>query len=174
MGAVSVKSLYQANIYADGNSLLGKAEEITLPGVKGKYRDVKVLGLLFDLELPSGFEKMNGKLKWLSLDPDVVAQCGSIFQSVQLQVRSSLEGWDSSGRSSEVSVAAFMTVRFKDALPSLDIKPGENPDQESEYSCTYYRLEINGIPVIEVDVINNIYFLNGVDQNATYRNNLGI
>jgi P2 family phage contractile tail tube protein len=71
-------------------------------------------------------------------------------------------------------VVAYLTVLFKDALPALNIKSGDNPDQESEFSCTYMRLEVDGNSVIELDPFNNIYFVADIDQNIQYRNNLGL
>lgn len=173
MGAVNIKNLYNANVYANGNSLLGMAEEVTLPGVKAKYRDVKVLGLMSDLELPSGLEKMTGKIKWNSLYPDVIDAFAGPFVSQQIQVRSNLESWDSSGKTGDVSIAVFMTVRFKDALSALNIKQADSPDQEAEFSCTYFRLEIDGISYIEVDVFNNVYFVSDQDQFVNYRRSIG-
>lgn len=174
MAAVNINRITNANVYVAGNSLLGMAEEVTLPAIKAKYADVKVLGLQSDLELPTGLEKMTGKVKWNALYPDVINNFGSPYVSQDIQVKSNLEIWDSSGRTNQVPVTAYMTVRFKDALASINIKSGDNPEQESEFSCTYFRLEIDGQTVIEVDVFNNVYFIGDIDQVINYRNNLGL
>ncbi len=171
--AININRLTNANIYVEGNSMLGKAEEITLPMIKAKYSDVKVLGLQSDIELPSGFEKMSGKVKWNAVYQDVLGTFGLPYKTKQMQVRASLETYDSSGRTKEVSVVAFLTVRFKDILPGLGIKSGDNPEQESEFSATYYRLEIDGQRVIELDAMTNVFFLANEDQMVNYRNNLG-
>jgi len=170
---VNVNRLTNANVYNSGNSLLGKVEEITLPTIKGSFVDFKVLGLQMALELPSGFEKMGGSVKWNAVYPDLIAQFGSPFNTSQIQVRGSLETWDSSGKIAEVAAVAFLTVRFKDVLPGITLKQNDNPDQSSEYSCTYYRLEVDGNPLIEIDGFANQFLVNGVDQLALYRANIG-
>lgn len=173
MGQVQINNLYNANVYVNGNSFMGKAEEVTLPAIKSKTRDVKALGLISDIELPSGMEKMSCKIKFNAIYPEVIAQMGNPFVAQNIQVRSSLEIWDSGGRETELPVVAYMTVFIKDSLASLNIKQNDNPDQESEFSCTYYRLEVNGIKVIEFDALNNTYFIGDEDLLTNWRANLG-
>lgn len=173
MSGISVNRLTNANVYSSGNSLLGRVEEISLPSIKAKTVDVKSLGMTMEIEVPSGFEKMTGKMKWNAVYPELIREFGSPFITKQIQVRGSLEAYDSSGRLSELSVVAFLTVRFKDVLPGITFKMNENPEQESEYSCSYYRLEIDGNRMIEIDAFANIFFVMDVDQLAQYRINLG-
>jgi len=173
MSAIKLNRLVNANVYSSGNSLLGKVEEITLPAIKAKTVDVKVLGLIMEAELPSGFEKMSGKAKFNAVYPELIAEFGSPFRTRSIQVRSNLETYDTSGRISETPVVAFLTIRFKDVLPSLTLKMNDNPEQESEYSCSYYRLEIDGKRMVEIDAFANIFFVAEEDILATYRINLG-
>jgi len=174
MAAIQINRLSNANVYSSGNnSLLGKVEEITLPAVKSKNVDVKALGLIMDIELPSGFEKMGGKMKWNAVYPELFTEFGSPFKTKQIQVRANLETYDSSGRTSEKSVVAFLTIRFKDVLPPLGFKMNDNPEQESEFSCSYYRLEIDGVRKLEIDAFANIFFVDDNDELGTYRKNLG-
>ena len=173
MGIV-VNRLTNANVYIGGTSFLGRAEEITLPAIKAKYSDHKGLGMIMDVEFPNGFEKMTGKIKWSSLYTDVVDAVGDPFSAVQMQVRANLDIYDASGERSQSSVVCFLTVRFKDSLSSLTIKMNEPSEQESEFSATYYRLEVDGNPLIEIDALSQMFFVNDDDQLAQYRENLGI
>lgn len=171
--AININRLHNANIYVEGNSMLGKAEEITLPAVKAKFADVKVLGLQSDLEFVTGFEKMSGKIKWNAIYPEMFQHFGSPYITKQVQVRANLETYDSSGRTNQVPVVAFLTVRFKDVMAAMTLKSGDNPDQESEYSCTYYRMEIDGVRMLEIDALTNVYFVQDIDQMVQYRISLG-
>lgn len=173
MSAIVINRMSNANVYSGGNSLLGKVEEVQLPSVKTKNVDVKALGLIMDIELPSGFEKMTGKMKWNAVYPELIAEFGSPFNTKQIQVRGNLESYDTSGKTGEVSVVAYMTIRFKDVLPAITLKMNENPEQESEFSCSYYRLEIDGVRMLEIDAFANIFFVKDKDELALYRINLG-
>ena len=173
MAGIKINRLSNSNVYSDGNSLLGKVEEITLPAVKAKGVDVKALGMMMDITLPSGFEKMSGKMKWNAVYPELIEQFGSPFTTKRIQCRSVLETYESSGRTSEVSVVAYLTIRFKDVLPALGMKMNDNPEQESEFDCSYYKLEIGGQRYLEVDAFANLFFVKDVDQLAKYRIILG-
>lgn len=174
MASAQINRILNANIYSSGRSLLGKAEEIQLPAIKAKFADLKVLGLQMDIEIPSGFEKMTGKVKWNAVYSDLITEFGSPYNTRQLQVRANLETYDPSGRIAQVPVVAFLSVRFKDLLPAITLKMGDNPEQESEFSCNYYRLEIDGVKLIEIDAFANTYFVNGQDQYQQYRISLGL
>ena len=126
-----------------------------------------------EIELPSGFEKMAGKIKWNAVYPELFSEFASPFKTKQIQVRANLETYDSSGRVSEKSAVAFLTIRFKDVLPALSLKMNDNPEQESEYSCSYYRLEVDGERQLEIDAFANIFFVKDDDELGTYRKNLG-
>jgi uncharacterized protein len=174
MSAVSINRLTNANIYVGGNNFLGCVDEITLPAIKAKQVDVNVLGLNAAWELPAGMEKMGGKCKFNALYEEVIATMGNPFKAVQLQARANLERYDSTGKTSEVPAVAFLTVRFKDSLAALTLKPNDNAEQESEYSCTYYRLEIDGKSIIEIDALTNVFFVAGEDILQQYRSNIGL
>ena len=174
MGAIVANRLTNANMYNDGASLLGKCEEITLPSIKAKTSEHKALGMVMSLNIPSGFEAMNGKVKWNAIYPDLIAAFGSPYKTNKIQVRGNLETWDAAGRTQQQGVVAFLTVRFKDALPSIGLKQNDNSEQESEYECSYYRLEVGGQKLIEIDAFAQIFFVNGTDELAGYRAALGI
>jgi len=173
MAGIQIKRITNANVYSESGSLLGKVEEISMPAIKAKIVDVKALGLFMDVEVFSGLEKMTGKLKFNAVYPELIEEFGSPSATKKIQVRASLEDYDSSGRTSEKPVVCFLSVRFKDVLPAITFKMNDNPEQESEFSCSYYRLEIDGVRYIEVDSFANIFFVKDVDQLAQYRANLG-
>jgi P2 family phage contractile tail tube protein len=48
--AIEIKKICNANVYVDGNSLLGKVDECKLPEVKVTMTEHKVLGMQGKLE----------------------------------------------------------------------------------------------------------------------------
>lgn len=172
MAKIQVNRVTNANVYIDGNSLLGRAEEVKLPEVTAIMQSHKALGMVGQLELPAGFDKMEGEIKWNSFYPEVAAKTANPFKSVQLQVRSSIEVYGAQGRISEVSLVVFLTVQFKsNSMGSF--KQHENAENTAKFTCTYIKQVIDGADVLELDVLANIYNVNGEDQLANYRSNLG-
>ena len=97
MAGIQVNTLNNANIYIDGNSLLGQAEEFKLPVVKFKMAEHKAVGMVGAIKLPSGFEALEGEIKWNSFYANVWPKLLDPFTPVQLQARGSLETYTSPG-----------------------------------------------------------------------------
>ena len=171
--AVTIKKLTNANVYLDGNSLLGKAEEFSLPDLVSKMAEHKALGMAGTFEFWSGFEKMESKIKWNSFYPDVIKKTANPTKALQMQVRASLNSYDSSGLTAEDPVVAFLTGTFKKNTGG-NFKQHDNVEKEDMLNITYFKLEIKGQTIFEVDALANIYIVDGVDILAKYRANLGI
>lgn len=174
MASISVNRMTNANVYNAGNSLLGKVEEVTLPAIKSLVVEHKALGMAMAIDLPTGFEKMTGTMKWNAVYSDLIKEFGSPYATKQIQVRGNLETWDSSGRASQSAVVAYMTIRFKDVLPPIGMKQNDNPEMQSEFSCSYYKLEVDGEKLIEFDAFTNMFFVGNNDELQQYRSNLGL
>jgi uncharacterized protein len=169
---ISINRVTNANIFVNGNSLLGKADEITLPSVKNKMVEHKALGMVGSLEFPSGVEKLEGKIKWNSFYEDVLAQMANPYATLQIQVRASLESYASAGRINEVPVVAIMTIMPK-SLPGGAFKQNDNVEMETDFTANYFKLTVGGKDIVEVDVLANIYKAGGVDVLSNYRTNIG-
>jgi P2 family phage contractile tail tube protein len=155
----------------DGTSMLGRAEEVELVFPKAKMVDHKGLGLFGTAEFPAGIDKLEAKLKWISVYLEVL-QGISIFASHQFQIRASKEQYSSQGRIAEVPFIGLMTAQFKDGGP-LNFKQHEQVDFPTTlvvYHCEYY---LGGVQVLLYDVMSNMYTINGVDQLANFRANIG-
>lgn len=172
MGQTSIKQITNANVYLDGNSFLGKIEEIKMPDVVVTMTEHKALGLVGKVELPSGLDKMESTQKWNSLYPEVLKKAANPFTAVQLQCRSSLETYTGAGRTEQVPVVVYITGTFK-RFPAGNYKQHDNVEAETSMSVTYLRINVGGKDVIEVDVLANIYKVDGVDLLEAYKANIG-
>lgn len=172
MGQTTIKQITNANVYIDGNSFLGKTEEIKMPDVVVTMTEHKALGLVGKIELPSGLDKMESTQKWNSLYPEVLKKAANPFTAVQLQCRSSMETYTGAGRTEQVPVVAFITGTFK-KFPLGNFKQHDNVETETSMSITYIRLNMGGVDIVEVDVLANIYKVDGVDLLETYKTNIG-
>ena len=81
MALINVSRITNANIYMDGASLLGRAEEVELAFPKAKMVDHKGLGMFGTGEFPAGIDKLEAKLKWISVYEEVMANM-SIFTRI--------------------------------------------------------------------------------------------
>lgn len=172
MSKIQINKLTNANVYMDGVNLLGRAEEVQLPQIKHKMAEHKALGMVASAEFFSGIDKLECKIKWNSFYPEVLIAAANPFTSVLLQVRASLETYNGAGRIEEVPVSAIIIGTFKDFQPDA-FKPHENTNVETNIAVTCTKLIINKVPVLEIDVLQNIYKINSIDMLAKFKKNIG-
>jgi P2 family phage contractile tail tube protein len=169
---IEIKRITNANVYVDGNSLLGKVDECKLPEVKVTMSEHKALGMQGKLEFPSGIDKMEATFKWNSLYSDILAKVANPFKAAAVQLRGSLETYGNEGRTAEVPVVVYLTGTFS-KFPLGGFKQHDNVEAETTMNVTYCRIEIDGRALLEFDALANIYKADGVDLLANYRTNIG-
>lgn len=172
MSKIEINKLTNANIYMNGNNLLGRAEEIQLPQIKHKMAEHKALGMVGSAEFFAGIEKLECKIKWNALYTDVMKTCANPFLATMLQVRASLETYNGMGRIKEVPATAFLIGTFKE-FPLGNIKPGDNAEFETTMAVTYAKLIVDKEEIFEIDVLQNIYKVGFVDVLSTFKKNIG-
>jgi hypothetical protein len=170
---IAINRTTNANIYIDGSSFLGRAEEFSLPTVKTKTSEHKAIGMIATMEHFSGIEKMEMKIKWNSFYADVLKKNADFTKTVNIQIRASVEEYNSAGRGAESPMVLTVTAQYKD-FPLGNFKQHDNVELETTLNVLAFKQEINGEEIIEIDIMANIYKANGVDLMAKYRANLGI
>lgn len=173
MAAINTNRVTNANCYVDGNSLLGQVSEATLPDIKKIMVEHPALGLIGKPEFVSGLDKMEAKLKFNAIYPDVFKSASGYSNSVKLQLRSSIEVYQAGNKVDEQPYVVFMTGQFTN-LPAGGFKAMDNVEMELNLSVTAIRIEINRQEIANIDVNANIWITDGVDQLEKYRENLGI
>ncbi|GKT21658.1 phage major tail tube protein [Acidovorax sp. SUPP3334] len=172
MSKIQINRVTNANIYIEGNNLLGRAEEIKLPDIGAMLSEHKALGMMGKIELPSGFDKLEGEIKWNSVYRDVARMMANPFRAVQLQCRSSIEVYGSGGRVAQLPLVTHLTVTFK-KNPMGTFKQHDNVEIPAAFGATYVKQVIDGEDVLELDYMANIFKVAGEDLLADYRANIG-
>lgn len=170
--SVEIKNIVNANIYLNGTSLLGQAEEIKLPTIKASMKEHKALGMVGKLKLPSGIEALEGEIKWNSFYLDTFRTCANPFKTVQLMCRSNVETWNAQGLTEEKELVTILTVQFEEVSLGT-YKPQESAEYPSKFQATYVKQTLGGEPVVELDVMTNTFKVGDEDVLANYRTNTG-
>ena len=171
-GRIQLNTLNNANIYIDGNCLLGRADEFKMPDVKFKMAEHKAVGMIGTIKLPSGIDALEGEIKWNSFYQDVWGKLLDPFSAVQLQARGNLETHGSQGRITQVAYVVFVTASFYE-VPMGSFKQNDKATFSSKFYATYIKQQVNGQDVLEIDAMANIYKVNGQDRLDAYRRNIG-
>ena len=169
--AITINRITNANVYLDGGSQLGRAEELKLPDIMMKMTEHKALGMVATPEFFAGIDKMGGEIKWASFYPEVMAKVANPFKFVTLQARSSVSTLNAQGLAAEKPLVTLLTVGFTQ-YSAGNFKQHENADFPSKYTCYYMKQTFDGQDTVEIDVLSNIFKVNGVDLLANYRANV--
>lgn len=172
MSGLNAHRITNANLYLDAQDFFGKAEEIELGSVKAVMSDFQGLGMVGLIELPDGLDKLEGKIVWNSLYKEAGSKLASPFKTVQLQCRSNVQVFNNGGLVDEVPLVTMMTIMPKEySLGSF--KPRDPSKFETPFTAIYARQMLNGEEVLLLDYMANIFRVNGEDQLAKYRRNIG-
>jgi uncharacterized protein len=163
IGAGAVNSL---------GGLLGRAAEVDLPHPKSKMVDYKGLGMIGDLELWAGIDKLESTIKWASYDPTVLSQIVNPLAAIYVLVMGNVTQYTSGGVQAQIPVIYVMGGIFKDP-GAASVKKMEQSELSSHVTIYHAEEYIGGVQVFLYDVFSNQYIVGGQDILAQYRQNLG-
>lgn len=167
-----IHQIVNANTYMDGNSLLGKDKEFKLPDLEFEFIEHKGLGLHGTVKLPAGLNAMEGEVIWDSFYPEVRAKAYNPYKNVQLMTRSNVQVFDSRGLAAEEALATIMNVAFNKTTGG-SLKNKEATEHSDTFQIYSIKQTLAGKEVLFVDVLANIYRVNGQDVLQKYRTNIG-
>lgn len=161
------KSLKGFTVFVDGYGFLGRTVGGSLPKVKIKTEGYRDGGMDGETDLDFGQEKMEASMSFSEYDRGILAAAGK--RNLPITLRGSLED---EGDASEAIVANLRGLvtevdpgEWKAGEPKIELKLNMTPD--------YYRLTIGGAEIYDIDVIGGVRRIDGVDQIAGRRANLG-
>lgn len=157
------------SLFVDGRGLAGTIDTLTLPTLTTKVEEVRAGGMDASIEHDMGMEKLEGTFQLLEYNPEVIALYGLATADKQLTARGAMrrDGEDA------VPVVVNMTGLIKQ-VEKGDWKAGNMSSPTFTYSLRYYKLTIGGRELIEIDTVNMVRKIDGVDQLATIRQAIGV
>lgn len=170
--SIAINQIVNANVYMDGNSLLGKAKEFKLADIEFEQIEHKGLGLVGTIKLPAGMNALEGEVTWQSYYPEVRAKSYNPFKNVQLMVRSNLQVFNPMGLVAEEPMVTIMNVQFSKTTGG-SFKPKETTEHADTLQIYSIKQTVGGKEILFVDVFANIYRVNGQDVLQKYRTNIG-
>lgn len=171
--ALTISKVQDANVYINGTSAHGQASEVSLPEIQFEKGEYKALGLMGVLKFFNGFSALEATIKWNYPDNDVQIACANPREAVDLMVRSSKCVYTSGSLSEEQPVVIYLKgTPNNHGLGTFKAK--EDTDLSTKFDITYIKQEVNGREIVEIDIENNIFRIDGEDMLAQYKENLGL
>lgn len=159
-------------VYENATEYYGMAE-VTLPEISNITNEVKGAGIsgTFESVVLGHLEAMSLTLNFRTLVRDAIALLEP--RDHQIDLRVAQQDKDTvSGQTKVVALKHILVVKPKKLSPGK-VAPASPADASGEYAVTYWATFIDGKKSLEIDILNFIYFVNGVDYLADVRKALG-
>jgi P2 family phage contractile tail tube protein len=172
MASLNITTLWNGNVSLNGVNGLGELSEYTVPQPKRKMMDYKSTGMAAAIDIPVGWDKLESELKWTSFDPDMLAQLASQSGAVALSIQADAQVISSMGMIQDVPVLCNLYGPVTDPGP-ISVKGQENFEMSTKISVWHIDLSFGGAQIYLFDAFSNQFVVNGVDQLAAFRANIG-
>lgn len=153
-------------LWADRESKLGQIGDITPPVPQVKVEEMRNAGMIKPREVQMGYEKLEFSFKMPGFDPQILKLFGLRpgFEN-PFMITGALVDEDGTEHS------AVMTIRgFLKQADAGTWKGGDQAENDYMVSVNYYKLEVDGDPIYEMDDFDIL--VGGVSQRAGIRNAL--
>lgn len=162
------KMLHAFAVFMDGSNYMGIAEQVQLPNLTIVTEDTRAGGLDAAIKQDMGMEPLDSVIDWLEWEPAILKRFGLTTDTTRLTIRGSQEG-----RTSNDTIIVEMTGRvLEQDLGSL--QAGQRSKPKTSFNAEYLKITINGEDVVEIDVLNMIRKIGGVDQLEARRTALNV
>lgn len=157
------------NVYSDGDRLIGVSDEVSLPDINELTTELSGPGLLGPVDTPTvgKFESMEMEVPFRTLYESAFSLMRAL-RNVALTLRGAVQISDGEGNVEFVGMRVVIRGKKK-GLTAGKFKQGEGTGSSVKLSLTYIMIELDGKQRLEIDKLNSIYRVDGVDMLATIR-----
>ena len=165
--------LTNAKVYKDGVDQLGVAT-VEAPDFEYLTESLTGLGIAGEMDVPVAghFKAQTLKIKWNTVNDKAVVLMQPIAHHIE--VRGNIQQLDTGSGKFVNKAVKIVAKSMPKKIGIGKFEPGKKMDSETELEIYYYKLWIGGVELVELDKLNFIFVLNGVDQLAEVRANLGM
>lgn len=167
------RKLKHMNMFNDGNNWQGIAESLTLPKYTRKFEKFRGGGMAGAVDIDMGLDDgaLDTEYTLGGTESLVFKQIGkTTVDAIQTRFTGSIQRDDTG----EVQTVELVTRGRIKEVDSGEWKTGESSTTKVSLTNSYAKLTINGEVVYEVDLVNMIEIVAGVDLMEAHRAALGL
>lgn len=163
------EKINDANTYLDGNKMIGVAASVTMPEINMKTSTTSGMGINGEIDSPTigQFESMEQEIQFNTLYSSA-ADMLSPLKTVNLTFRAAQQVYDKTGGYNFKGLRVVEMGRVKKFNPGK-IEKGESMEATVTLELTYILIENDGQKLVEIDKLNGVYIVNGIDMLAEVR-----
>ena len=151
------------NVYNKGNRLLGMGDEMSLPDFEPSSEVVSGAGILGEIDDPTigYFGNQEMEIPFRVMDQEAVDMM-DMTKAVQLEVRGAQQTTNSEGDIEFRPMRVVVRGRGGKFTPGK-VKAGSTMDSKITLTVLYILIELDEKPMLELDKLNEVYKVKGVD-----------
>lgn len=151
------------NVYKDGTKLIGISAEVTIPDFEAVTETISGAGILgeYDAVNAGQFSAQEIEIPFRVLYGDIFELFGG--QTANITLRCAEQISDGSGQKTPVGVRIILQGAPK-KLTGGTLTAGKPTNSAVTLALTYIKIEVDGSTAVELDKLNGIYVVNGVDM----------
>lgn len=157
------RKLININGYVDGVSYLGTIAEFEEPKLAFTGDDIRNGGMLGPVKGDMGLEAMEATMTMGGHVAALIRRFGTTaVDGVQLRLVAAYRADDGTPAQ---GVEIYIGGRFSE----IDLgkgKPGEGTEHKYTIPLAYYRREVDGVVEVEIDMVNGVFLVDGIDRYA--------
>ncbi|MCF6221629.1 MAG: phage major tail tube protein [Robiginitomaculum sp.] len=160
------------NLFLDGDSWAGKVAEVTLPKLTRKTEDYRGGGMAAPVEIDLGYEKLEFEFTLQEYTADIIkkwGECSADGVPMRLLAGAKRDGGDCAVDNIEIIVRG----RPRE-LDFGNMKPGDLSGLKVPFACSYFKYVLNGETLVELDPVNMIEKIGGVDRYEKLREAIAV
>jgi uncharacterized protein len=159
------------NLFNGGVSYMGQVEEVNLPKLARKMEDWRGAGMNRPVKTDMGGEALEMEWTCGGIMRGVLEQYGTLtHDGVQLRFAGAYRAED---QAEPIAVEVVVRGRHSEIDPGSS-KPGDDTKFKVTTQVSYYKLTMDGEDLIEIDVMNGIEKVKGVDLLQKERKAMGL
>lgn len=155
------------NVYADtadaANKILGVTDEVTLPNFEYMSETLNLAGFAGEIDSPTAGQLSSATMEIPFSNMSKEGMAIAAADNKKIILRSAQEFIDSTTRMKEYKNRTITVIGMTKAFNMGSLKKGGYGNPSVTKEITYYKDEIDGEVVTEVDKVNGVCRINGQD-----------
>lgn len=157
------------SVMVNGTNYVGRIKECKLPDLKVKSESYRGGGMDAPVDLDMGMESIDCEMTFAEHNPELVKTFGLFNANTPIVLRGAIQ------RQGEEAVP--VEVRLQGGSKEItrdNWKAGETGSLKMVVNCNMYTEKISGETVVDIDILNSVRIVGGIDQLASMRAAIGI
>ncbi len=160
------------NIYLGNDKLIGIKADVTLPKLEQMTETISGAGIAgsYESSVPGHFGKMEVDVTFNAVTEDATSLL--VPGAKSLVLRASQQSYDVAAGEMNFRPLKITLKVLNKGIDLGKLSPGKSTETKAIFETTYIKVEENGKTLIELDKLNFIFVVNGVDVLADIRNQI--